>query len=194
MWKALKDTKLDLIYDPPNLLKKCNKFTHVTNLDFYVREIESKLGVNSSERIFANISGANLTKAANMFIYLSSCSKALHNWSRFYRVLFQKYSPDQIVLNLNRILKSGSTPEQESVKSIARKLLQKITSEFPLAYEEIKSSTHINQSSRGKIYLIRSRYPLILFSIGIFDRCHKSSSSFGDDHAPEISISIHTIL
>ena len=60
-------------------------------------------------------------------------------------------SPDQIVLILNRILRSGSTQQQKSMKTIAGKLFQKITSEFPLKYKEMKSFIPMNQSSRGKI-------------------------------------------
>ena len=96
--------------------------------------LEQQLKVNSSEIIFANMSRDTLEAAAEMFLFLNSCSEYLETWLSFYTDLFMTKSADQIVLALNRIMKHDNKNRDGR---IAKELFKKVTKLMNLKYEKI---------------------------------------------------------
>ena len=89
--------------------------------------------------IFENMTKKTLETAAKMYFYLNSCSDEIKSWLIFYNDLFKNHQADQIVLSLNRILKSGHTSRNNKFKSIAEKLFNKTTDLFTLKHQSIKN-------------------------------------------------------
>ena len=106
----------------------------------HVKAVEQKLEIESSEQIDETMTNDNLKAAAEMFIYLISCpySSWFKSWSSFYKDLFLSKPPDQIILTLNRMMKS-ETPQENNDKLRSEKLLQRITSQLSLKFDEIRS-------------------------------------------------------
>ena len=115
-----------------------------------ISEVEKQLQVTTSESIFKNMTQETLQKAAEMFIFLASCSETVRSWFYFYEDLFTQQSPAQIIVTLNRVLKGQTTPENMDMKSIARKLFRKIDSVISLKYTEIKKITQGMDSPLNK--------------------------------------------
>lgn len=106
--------------------------------------LEQHLGVRSTEIRYENITNDLLENSASIFIYLNACPvmdtvylKWFQTWITFYTDLFKTHSPDQIVLTLNRMMKSDS-PLKDGILR-AEKLFQRTASVMSLKYEEIQS-------------------------------------------------------
>ena len=108
---------------------------------YNVVKLEEKFQMRSSSEDLRNISDQHLNDGVKGFLYLNLCSSLLRPWFEFYVDLFEKKSPDQIVLILNRILKGKKTAQNENLKTIAGKLFKRITSLLSLKYKEIKNMT-----------------------------------------------------
>ena len=104
--------------------------------------IENQLKMISNSMIFENMTKKTLEIAAKMYFYLNSCSDEIKSWLIFYNDLFKKHQTDQIVLSLNRILRSDHTSRNNKFKSIAEKLFDKTTDIFILKYQLIKNITY----------------------------------------------------
>ena len=103
--------------------------------------IENQLKIISNSMIFENMTKKTLETAAKMYFYLNSCSDEIKSWLIFYNDLFKNHQADQIVLSLNRILRSGYTSRNNKFKSIAEKLFNKTTDLFTLKHQLIKNIT-----------------------------------------------------
>ena len=120
-----------------------------------VQEVENKLNVKSSELKLGDITNENLENAGKMFVYLNMCLRDQWHtsWYNFYNNLFKNQQVNNMVLTLNRIMKSRKTPLNKSVLYLAEKLLKRITKLFSLKYNEIKSLSgyqgYENSSSEG---------------------------------------------
>ena len=81
------------------------------DVNIQVTLVEQYLQIKASEHQLENLLESNLTKAAEMFIYLNLCPntdemrESFNTWSAFYSDLFQQ-SPDKILLTLNRLMKT----------------------------------------------------------------------------------------
>ena len=104
--------------------------------------IENQLNMISNSMIFENMTKKTLEIAAKMYFYLNSCSDEIKSWLIFYNDLFKKHQTDQIVLSLNRILRSDHTSRNNKFKSIAEKLFDKTTDLFILKCQLIKNITY----------------------------------------------------
>ena len=112
-----------------------------------INELEKMLQIKSSDKIFENMTKKTLQKAAEKFIYLTSCSETVRSWFFFYENLFTKQPPAQIIVALNRLLKGRTTPENMSMKTLARKLFSKLDNVLSLKYADIMNmSTGIDSS------------------------------------------------
>ena len=85
-----------------------------------VATIEQQLEVQSSDIKFENITLENLKHAAEMFIYLKTknpCTDSLKEWlnvwATIYSDIFESHSPQEIILTLNRMMKSNQTTSNE---------------------------------------------------------------------------------
>ena len=113
-----------------------------------VREVEKQLQVNSSDLINENMTRSQMKIAAEMFLYLNTCPELLRPWFSLYTDLFQKQSPNEIILTLNRILKFYKvTPHNSSLTSITLKLFKRVSTLFTLKYQQIKIITQGSQNS-----------------------------------------------
>ena len=86
-----------------------------------------------------------LKTASEMFLYLNSCSKSLNPWFLYYMDLFKNQSPDQIILTLNRIMK---TNKNQKMMSITKKLFNKLNSVLSLKYQDIENLIQGNMKSK----------------------------------------------
>ena len=135
MMKVVKRIKLTLPFDKFCVNSLYEKI--VPN----VQAVEKELQIESSEKIFKNMTNSKLQEAAELFLYLNSCSDVITKWLIFYNDLFTKESPDQIVLTLNRVLKGDQKIQNRSFKNIAYTLLRKAATTFSLKYQEIQNFT-----------------------------------------------------
>ena len=77
-----------------------------------VAAVEHQLEFQSSEVRYDNITTDDLEVAAKIFIYLKNCPgdddsrKWFQSWSNFYKDLFKTQTADQIILTLNRMMKT----------------------------------------------------------------------------------------
>ena len=78
-----------------------------------------------------------LQSSAEMFIYLIMCPEALVPWFTYYKDLFLTKSVDQIILSLNRIMKTKSTQNMDA--KVAENLLKRISNLMLLQFERIQN-------------------------------------------------------
>ena len=89
-----------------------------------VKAVEQKLKIKSSEDIDDTFTNDELQTAAESFIYLSTCPKDdMRAWFMFYNNLFMTKSADQIILTLNRMMKT-KTSQDNDAKVRSEKLLK----------------------------------------------------------------------
>ena len=104
-----------------------------------VKAVEQKLQIESSEQPDESLTIEELKTAAEMFLYLNTCPDSwFKSWYSFYKDLFLTQSADQIILTLNRILKTETLQDWDG-KRIAIKLFQRAASLLSLQFEEFGS-------------------------------------------------------
>ena len=131
-----------------SLNKICSQGFYEEDMELNIRTLEQALQLKSSEVIWKNMTHADLDTAANIFLYLNSCSDLVKKWIIFYSEVFLHMSPSQIVLTLNRILKGDSnTPQSLEFRNIAHKLFEEAATSLKLKYKEIKNLTQGHGSS-----------------------------------------------
>ena len=113
-----------------------------------VEEVEQKLQIESSEQINDTLTKEELQTAAEMFLYLISCPKLLKSWFMFYEDLFLTQSADQIILSLNRMMKTEASQDKKA-KVLAEKLLNRTSSLLSLKYEKIHRLLPKENSGNG---------------------------------------------
>ena len=137
IWKVVKNIKTELSLDlecrlSPDLLLYDDKMSQVNLL-------ENQLGIQSTEVKFENIGRENLKTAAEIYIYLNTCPDSLKPWFLFYQDLFHNQSPNQIILTLNRMMKSRRTSQNENFLKIAKTIFKEASTLLSLKYEEIQN-------------------------------------------------------
>ena len=108
------ETPLDQSCDCGNFFGGCGIYTMMTgnaSILFRVKAVEQILKIESSENLNDNLTNAELQTAAEMLLYLNMCPDTIKPWLLFYKDLFQSQSPDQIILTLNRLIKTSSKTE-----------------------------------------------------------------------------------
>ena len=143
----MKNLKSELSLDlecrlSPDLLLYDDKMSQVNLL-------EDQLGIESTEVRFENIGRENLKTAAEIYIYLNTCPDSLKPWFLFYHDLFHDQEPNQIILTLNRMMKS-TAPENKGNKLLVKKLFQRMGKILPLKHVEIQRIVSVVEE---KIYL-----------------------------------------
>ena len=74
-----------------------------------INAVEQILQIESSEQINETLTNEELRHAAEMFLYLTMCPDTIKPWLLFYKDLFQTQSQEQIILTLNRMIKTSKT-------------------------------------------------------------------------------------
>ena len=150
-WHIIKGVKAS--HSPWRFPENCN---HGEGLGFYnvlqviipkVNALEDKLKINSSGVILENMSNDSLKTAAQMFLYLNSCSHFLKPWLSFYKDLFHWKSGKsipEIILSLNRIMKPRNKPRD---RKIASQIFENLTSLLALNYQNIEKIINGNLDS-----------------------------------------------
>ena len=108
--------------------------------------------IKSSEQRFQNISVKHFKIASEMLIFLMAPIKSnlKKSWLKFSVNLFQTKSPMEIVLTLNRMMKSNI--QMDNIADVNQKLFRKVATLFSLKHQEIQSilsSTSRNVSVNG---------------------------------------------
>ena len=110
-----------------------------------VEAVERKLKIQSSEVRLDNILMEDFKSAAEMFIYLNICPsydwyKWFNSWRLFYHDLFNHQPLDQILLTLNRLMKSNIVEDENMDGKVrAEKLFRKLTTLTDITFEQIES-------------------------------------------------------
>ena len=97
------------------------------------------LKINPSKNSMETMTETKLKTAAEMFVYLNSCSDLFKPWLVFYTELFQNKSPRHIILTLNRILKVDTTQENQNFRIIAMKLMKRASTLLSLKYKKVQN-------------------------------------------------------
>ena len=123
-----------------------------------IRAVEFKLKFVSSDLVFQNITDKKLAIAADMFLYLNSCTFELMSLVQFFNDLFMNQNPDLIILTLNRILKIKESPATKGLIRVVQALLKNVTKLFSRKYQRIENMTWEGMGNLGKnggnIYII----------------------------------------
>ena len=159
------------------LSKSCKSNTGFINIDAIksvVNSFQEKLQINICEASYCNypngnLSNANLSIPSEMFLFLVSCSKDLNPWFKFYENIFENQPPDQMVLTLNKILKSTKEKEKD-LHDIAVKIFKKLDEQFSLKYKTIQNLTEgvgslIEQKSIDPFNKVAGKLAFIYFKI-----------------------------
>ena len=102
-----------------------------------VKAVEQELQLESSDQVIETMTNEELQSAAEMFIYLIMCPEAIVPWFTYYKDLFLTKSVDQIILSLNRIMKTKSTQNMDA--KVAENLLKRISNLMSLQFERIQN-------------------------------------------------------
>ena len=117
------------------------------DINFQVREFEKQMEMRPNGRMFENTTYELLKAAAEMFIYMNICPCKLESdsantmeqwfksWYTFYQDLFRTQAPGDVILTLNRLMKSGNNLKD---KIRAEKLFKRTGTLLALKYEEIQ--------------------------------------------------------
>ena len=123
------ETPLDMSCDNNNILSSDVRLSQVS-------AVEQILEIDPLNQIEA-LTDEELQTAAEMFIYLNSCpTKWSKSWSSFYKDLFLTQPTNQIILTLNRMMK---TKRSEDGKLRAEKLMKRTSNLLSLNFERIQS-------------------------------------------------------
>ena len=130
----LKEIKYTISVD-----KVCKNYLYENSeIHSIVTTFEKTLNVKSSEIILGNMTDTTLKTAAEMFLYVNSCTYLLTPWLSFCKNLFENESSSTILLSLNRVLKVGDTRENKDLKIVVKKLFHKSNSLFSIKYGKSK--------------------------------------------------------
>ena len=127
---------------------KDNTMLHYDEALPQVKAVEQKLKIESSELINETWTNANekLQTAGEMFLLLNSCPDfRFKSWSSFYNDLFLTQSADQIILTLNRMMKTDTShAHDKDGKLRAEKLMKRASRVMSLHYEQIQGLRPVN--------------------------------------------------
>ena len=105
---------------------RCGSNNLLNNQVSQVAAVEQLLGMESSEQPIYNISNKNLKIAADALMYLAVCPGEYNAWAKFYKDLFERESPNQILLTLNRIMKKTDM-KKRTLSIVAQNSFRKVT-------------------------------------------------------------------
>ena len=135
-WDSLKKVR-DISYE------RCEVYESVLYekdmMKSQIEDLSKVLNLNSSGDVDTDVTDSTLKTAAEMFLYLNSCPDDLRSWFLFYEDLLSKKSLEVILLQLNRILKGGYSQNNKKLKTIAKKVFERVTTLFSSKYKEIQN-------------------------------------------------------
>ena len=136
------ETFLDLSCDESNKDREIGGYLPLLSKNYTLTQVlavEENLGIESSEQMMETLTKKELQTAAKMFLYLNTCPDlSFKFWFSFYKDLFLTQSFDQIILTLNRMMKSTDT-QGEGGNIRAEKLLKIMFNMLSLSHKGAQS-------------------------------------------------------
>ena len=148
LWKVVSKIRRETSFDKSCDVRGDDLYELTVDKRSQMTAVEMSLKIEASEYRYENITSESLLTAAEMFIYLTICpgkfnsvnptearQKWFQAWYRLYNDLFSTHSLDQILLTLNRLMKSGSGDKNDLQRN--QKLFKKTATLLKLQYENI---------------------------------------------------------
>ena len=126
IWSAVRSVRSETLTTSHSSKFMCASNHMLDNQVSQVDAVEHLLGMESSDQPIHNISNKNLKYAADMLIYLAVCPGKYNAWIKFYNDLFERDSPNRILLALNRIRKKTNILNG-TFKTVAQNSFQTVT-------------------------------------------------------------------
>ena len=131
IWTSLRKLKLKN--------EKCSGKKNTDEILSHVKAVEQALQTESTDQRYENITSEQLQCAAKMFIFLNTCPDSWFNrWNIWYMYFFTTQPADQIILTLNRMMKT-KTSQDKGDSYRAEKLLKRAARLLSLSFQEIQS-------------------------------------------------------
>ena len=152
LWNLVKKVKRETALDKNCDVHSNYLYQDTSDMESQVTAVEHHLGLISSEIRLENLTRSDMKVAAEMFFYLTACPGKVNTdipsssevwkvwfqaWYRLYDDLFKTQSPYQIVLTLNRLMKSDESTDENFIRN--KKLLRRVSTLLNLKYEQIRS-------------------------------------------------------
>ena len=154
IWRIVKEIRIDFVNNFTSNDKCDLTDSFVSDLDMKenIRKVHEEMNTDAlSETLNENLTSMALKSAAEMFIFLNYCPKALIDspWRKFYKDLFLNYAPDKFVVTLNRILIT-SKHNKEGMRNVSENLLNRIRETLQLQNQNVVFLTKtINDKSKA---------------------------------------------
>ena len=143
IWTSLRELKLKH--------EKCSGKKNTDEILTHVKAVEQELQTESTEQRYENITSEQLQCAAKMFIYLNTCPDSwFGRWNAWYMYFFTTQPADQIILTLNRMMKT-KTSQDKGDSYRAEKLLKRAASLLSLSFQKIQSLKPENKFTNRSI-------------------------------------------
>ena len=191
LWKVVSKIRRETSFDKSCDVRGDGLYELTVDKRSQITAVEMSLKIEASEYRYENITSESLLTAAEMFIYLTICpgkfnsvnptearQKWFQAWYRLYNDLFSTHSQDQILLTLNRLMKSGSGDKNDLQRN--QKLFKKTATLLKLTYENIHrllpglTSSNI---SEDKVKINPMDFPRILHPVHIINKENSTSQS-----------------
>ena len=191
LWKVVSKIRRETSFDKSCDVRGDGLYELTVDKRSQITAVEMSLKIEASEYRYENITSESLLTAAEMFIYLTICpgkfnsvnptearQKWFQAWYRLYNDLFSTHSLDQILLTLNRLMKSGSGDKNDLQRN--QKLFKKTATLLKLTYENIHrllpglTSSNI---SEDKVKINPMDFPRILHPVHIINKENSTSQS-----------------
>ena len=191
LWKVVSKIRRETSFDKSCDVRGDGLYELTVDKRSQITAVEMSLKIEASEYRYENITSESLLTAAEMFIYLTICpgkfnsvnptearQKWFQAWYRLYNDLFSTHSLDQILLTLNRLMKSGSGDKNDLQRN--QKLFKKTATLLKLQYENIHrllpglTSSNI---SEDKVKINPMDFPRILHPVHIINKENSTSQS-----------------
>ena len=191
LWKVVSKIRRETSFDKSCDVRGDGLYELTVDKRSQITAVEMSLKIEASEYRYENITSESLLTAAEMFIYLTICpgkfnsvnptearQKWFQAWYRLYNDLFSTHSQDQILLTLNRLMKSGSGDKNDLQRN--QKLFKKTATLLKLQYENIHrllpglTSSNI---SEDKVKINPMDFPRILHPVHIINKENSTSQS-----------------
>ena len=191
LWKVVSKIRRETSFDKSCDVRGDGLYELTVDKTSQITAVEMSLKIEASEYRYENITSESLLTAAEMFIYLTICpgkfnsvnptearQKWFQAWYRLYNDLFSTHSQDQILLTLNRLMKSGSGDKNDLQRN--QKLFKKTATLLKLQYENIHrllpglTSSNI---SEDKVKINPMDFPRILHPVHIINKENSTSQS-----------------
>ena len=191
LWKVVSKIRRETSFDKSCDVRGDGLYELTVDKRSQITAVEMSLKIEASEYRYENITSESLVTAAEMFIYLTICpgkfnsvnptearQKWFQAWYRLYNDLFNTHSLDQILLTLNRLMKSGSRDKNDLQRN--QKLFKKTATLLKLTYANIHrllpglTSSNI---SEDKVKINPMDFPRILHPVHIINKENSTSQS-----------------